>query len=213
VLDSLQDFVLVPENLEAIHALALEAQAEFETKRADRTASLTAERSKVATQIANITKAIAESGHSEALLQKLSTLESQRAQINAELNNLQPSAFRLPPSPMPEFAAVSQGFLNLIRKGTPEQVKTFVQSYVHKVTAERKEKEIRGTITYYYPPIVSPPNTPPGYLGEMPKGQRGNPFESAPTNGTMLPISSAPVGAPLYRQRFTIPFVFQKSRP
>lgn len=220
VLDSLKDFVLVPENLEAIHRLALQAQADFETKRIDRTESLTAERSKVANQIVNITKAIADKGHSQVLLDKLTDLEAQRAQIKAELNNLsiplattltQPDT--LPPYSKEHFAAVSQGFLNLLQHGTQEQIKTFVQGYVHKVTAERIGKEIRGTITYYYPPIVSPPNTPPGYLGEMPGGQRGSPFESAPTSGTMLPISSAPVGAPTYRQQFTIPFVYQSKRP
>ena len=222
VLDSLKDFVLVPENLEAIHNLALEAQAEFETKRAERTSSLTAERSKVATQIANITKAIAEKGHSQALLEKLTALETQRAQVNTELNSLsiplaatlkpvsknphREQSGTLPPYSREHFAAVSQGFLNLLKHGTQEQVKTFIHAYVHKVTAERKDKEIRGTITYYYPPLIEP------VLSGATEGSadEGPPFESAPTSVTILPISSAPVGAPTYRQQFTIPFVYQK---
>lgn len=224
VLDSLKDFVLVPENLEAIHTLAIEAQADFVTKRLERTSSLTAERSKVASQIANITKAIADTGHSQALLEKLSNLETQRAQINTELKDLSiPLATTLKPLPakppraqpgtLPQysrehFAAVSHGFLNLLKHGTQEQVKTFIQGYVHKITAERKDKEIHGTITYYYPPIISPlPSGEGKGEGEPP------PFESAPTSGTMLPISCSPVGAPTYRQQFTIPFVYQSKRP
>ena len=213
ILDSLKDFVLVPENLEAIHALALENQAQFQAKRLERASSLTAERTKIASQIANITKAIADRGPLAPLLDKLTELNAQRAQINTELNNLSiPLATPLKPLPpysKEHFAAVSRGFLNLLKQGTQEQVKTFIQGYVHKITAERKDKQIRGAITYYYPPLINEPILSPATEGSA---DEGPPFESAPTSDTMLPTSPAPVGAPTYRQHFTLPFQFKTTR-
>jgi len=187
VLASLKDFVLVPENLLAIHNLALEAQAEFETKRTERTASLTAERGRVASQIANITRAIADRGPLPPLLDKLTELTSLLAQINADLKTTVIPVMLTAPLTPEQLDSVSQAYLKLITTGTPEQIKTLLHGFIHKVTAERLGVEIHGTITYYYPPT------------------------SSPSNGTMLPVSSAPVGAPPYRQQFTIPFTFKRT--
>lgn len=204
VLDLLKDFILAPENLLAIHQLAIESQAEFQAQRAERNASLTAERGKISTQIANITKAIADTGSLPPLLEKLNELTSLRAQINADLKSLAIPLDILPPLSPEQIDSVSTGSRLLLQTGTPEQVKTFLQAFIHKVTAERTGKQIHGAVTYIYPPTSPLPSGEGKGEGEPP------PFESAPTQGHMLPTSSLPVGAPTYRQHFTIPFVYQK---
>jgi len=76
-----------------------------------------------------------------------------------------------------------------------EQVKQILQSFIHKILAKKTDGQITGSITYYTPPLADllrPPDPPPG--------------------DSMLPISSRPVGAPLYRQTFTHPIVCPKKK-
>lgn len=210
VLDLLKDFILSPENLLAIHQIATEAQADFQAKRAERNQSLVAERVKVSNQIANITKAIADRGSLPALLDKLTELTALRAQINADLKSLAIPQETLPPLSPAQSEAVSADSRRTLEQKRQEVIKTVLRGFVHKITAVRIGKEIRGTVTYYYPP------TEP-VLGGATGGSPGEgpPFDSAPTSGTISSTSSLPtrdshVGAPAYRQHFTIPFVYQK---
>ena len=191
ILQLLKDEILTPENLKAIHHVSLEARMKFEAEHQARAESLTAEKAKVAAQIANITKAIAERGPLQPLLDKLTELTAQRAQITADLKEASTPLQPLPHLADDQLVAVSKGFQRLVEKGTPDQVKTLLQAYVKSVIVERQGKRVHGTLTYYYPPP---------------------PFEFAPTGGIMLPISSLPVGAPLYRQAFTLPFSYETSR-
>lgn len=194
VLNTVKDFVLEPDNLQAIHQIATENYNEFESKRVDRSQILNEEKVKISRQIANITKAIAERGALKPLLDKLTELNSQRAQLNTDLQNSSAPLEPLPPLTPAEIAALSNSITERLSNAPPEQVKTILQALIHKVVAERKDKHITGSITYIYPP----------------------PFDFAPTD--TLSISFASVGAPtyrqpIYRQAFTVPFIASTKRP
>ena len=106
------------------------------------------------------------------MLDKVSELNSRRAQINTELQTLS-----VPLQPLPQFSdeqlvEASQKLLNTLATASPETIRPILQHFIAEIRAERKEKEIVGSVTYYYPP----------------------PFDIAPM-AEMLPIGSASMGA------------------
>ena len=135
-------------------------------------------------QIANITKAIADAGHSDALLEALKQKEGQRAQIRTELDELGIPIQKIPVRTQPEIDAASKAIIEALITAPVEQQRQLLRGIVHEVLAERDGKIIRGMITYYYPP----------------------PFDLAPT----LSMERDPVGALLYRQTFSYPFQTQE---
>jgi len=149
-------------------------------QRDERRSGLTQERTELSRQIANITKAIADAGHSDALLDALKQKEIQRAQIKVELDELGIPIQAVPHRTQPEIDAASKAIIEALINAPVEQQRPLLRGIIHEVVAERDGKIIRGMITYYYPP----------------------PFDLAPT----LPTESDPVGAHLYRQTFSYPF-------
>ena len=179
VLSTLTDYILIPENLAAIQEIAIKNQSAGETQRAERKSALSDERADLSRQIANITKAIADSGHSDALLESLKQKESMRAQVKMELEELDIPIQTIPHLSTPEIEAVSLALVEHLNHSPIEKRRQLLRGIVHDIIAERDGKHIRAFITYYYPP----------------------PFDSIPT----LSKSPDPVGAHLYRQLFTYP--------
>jgi hypothetical protein len=69
-----------------------------------------------------------------------------------------------------------------------------LQGFIHKIVVKKDAGQIVGAITYFTPiPSASPPFEIPPSAGK----------------GDNLPIGSCPLGAPLYRQIFTHPIIFQ----
>ena len=184
VLSTLTDYILIPESLSATHELAIRHQVEGESQRDERRSGLTQERTELSRQIANITRAIADAGHSDALLDALKQKEGQRAQIRAELDELGIPIQAVPHRTGPEIDAASKAIIEALIHSPIEQQRILLRGIVHEVVAERDGKIIRGMITYYYPP----------------------PFDLAPT----LSMERDPVGASLYRQTFSCPFQSQE---
>lgn len=167
-----------------IHQLVMRSYTKFESIRADRSKILTAEKSKLSSQIANITHAIADRGALPPLLDKLTELTSRRAQLNIEQKLLSTPVQPLPDLIPEQVAAVSESMIKLLTESPPEQVKLILPGLIKEIHAERKAKEIIGTVTYWYP----------------------FPFDFA-SKDEMLSTGSSPVGALPYRQAFTIPLI------
>lgn len=183
VLTALRDRILLPDNLIAINQLALTAQTQGEQDRAQRLTVNAAERKKTASQIANLTKAIAESGHSQALLDALTELETRRALLQTENAQLQTAFEPVPAYTEEQLRELSKTMVEKLNQAPPEQRRQVIRAFVRKITIERDGKTLRGLITYLSPPFPHPlPETGKGLI--------------------MLPISPLPVGAPLYRQHF-----------
>jgi DNA invertase Pin-like site-specific DNA recombinase len=182
VLSTLTDYILIPESLSAQQEIAIHNQTEGEIEHGEKKSVLHGERTELSRQIANITKAIADTGHSEALLDALKQKETQRTQVRTELDELDIPIQRVPHLTTPEIEAASQAIIQALNNSPPETQRQILRGFVSEVTAERDGNIIRGMITYFYPP----------------------PFDPAPTDP--LPIESAPVGAHLYRQQFTYAF-------
>lgn len=125
-------------------------------------------------QITNITNAIAETGHTRALLEKLEKLESEHEALLIEARTLDTETPPYEPLSKDDLATLSEKIIAQLETANPEQIRAILRGFIKKIRVQKKDGAIIGTITYYYP-----------------------------FNGTSLPISQTPVGAPLHRQAFT----------
>lgn len=104
-----------------------------------------------------------------------------------------PTIYLLPIQSVPrltqaQIQAASDKLIGRLQNGTLEERRQILRGILAEVRAERVGKQIFALVTYYYP-----------FTGESP------PFDQAPKDGTMLPISPAPLGAQLHRQLFSYP--------
>ncbi|MFZ5856729.1 MAG: recombinase family protein [Chloroflexota bacterium] len=192
VLHTLRDYILLPDSLAAMLEIERHATDHRETHRKERLAVLDAEKKKLSTQIVNITRAIAERGHSSTLLDKLTELEGQRAVIITEYTELTNTRFEAaPPLDPKEIEYLSLRLARLLTEAPAETARQILQTFIHEVRAKKENGQIIGTITYYLPPLAEllrPPDSEPP------------PFDTAPTDN-LLPIRSLPVGALVENRR------------
>lgn len=179
VLDTLIGFVLKPDNLAAIQEVAIENQTHGETERLARISERIQDRAAISRKIANITRAIAETGHSDALLKDLKILEGELVVIKKDLERLDIPIQPVPRLSKPQLELASQHLIQRLTSGTVEERRQSLRGIVESIRAERVGKKIFALVSYYYPP----------------------PFDEAP----MLPMSVVPMGAQLYRQLFSYP--------
>ena len=85
VLKIFAEYVLLPESMAEHQRIALQHQEEGEQNRIERRSALTSERGELLRAIVNITKAIGDAGHSDALLDALKQKEMTLGQVRAEL--------------------------------------------------------------------------------------------------------------------------------
>lgn len=201
VFDTLNQYILIPDVLEEMFTIEARSIDHIENRKETQLATLHAEKKKLASQIANLTRAIADKGHSEALLNRLTQLESQRAQINTEIRELEAlHIVKSPPLTRDQIVALSKTMQEKLTLSLPEQIRTILLDFVHEIRVHKNDQDqIEGTITYYLPSGSSPPFS--------------TPLPDSPGTGYNLPIDHAPLGAQLYRQTFTHPIVCPTKRP
>lgn len=183
VLSTLDEFVLQADNLAAMQSVARDNQLHAERDRSGRRQELHEEKAAVSRSIANFSAAIGAAGHSEALLKSLKESEARLAQIRKELDELQTPIEPVPELTREQIERASTRLRQKIRAAPLEEKRLHLKEIIAEVRAERAGDRIYALITCYYP----------------------LPFELAPMDGTMLPMSTAPVGAPRYRQLFSYP--------
>lgn len=190
VLSTLDEFILQPENIEAVQEIAIENQTDGERKRQARREDLHDEKRAVSRAIANTTAAIRDVGHSDALIKSLREDEGRLAEIKKELDQLEIPIEPVPNLTQPQIVAASTKLRKRLNDAPLEEKRLHLKEIIFEVRAERVENHIFALITYWYPiPEPSPP------------------FDIAPMDDTMLPMSRLPMGAPRYRQLFTYPAV------
>ena len=183
MLNTLTNYILQPENISAIQDIAIENQEHGETERLTRREQLQQDRATVSREIANITNAIANAGHSDALLKTLKTKEADLADINADFKQLDVPIEHIPRLTQLQIDTASKKLIDRLTHSPIEEKRQILRGLLKEVRTERTGKRIFALITYWYPP----------------------PFDFAPTAGIMLPIPHAPVGAHLHRQLFSHP--------
>lgn len=186
VLSTITEYILIPESIAAVQEIALQNQVHGEAERAERRSSLVDERTSLSREIANITRAIADAGHSEALLEALKQKESLRARVKKDIEQLEIPIEPVPDLTQPQIETASKLLVERLKHAPLETRRETLRGIVHEVVAVRDGPRVEAFITYYYPP----------------------PFDLAPTGG--LSMSLVPVGAHLYRQTFTYHAISEK---
>jgi DNA invertase Pin-like site-specific DNA recombinase len=198
ILDTLKEYVLIPEVLQAIQAqvAASEAQdlAGLELRRKEETRSLAGLRR----QLSRITDAIAESGHSRSLLDKLAGLEAEEAGSLAKLVQIDREAGARPLAEHldhQDLTDISTALLERLSSPDIVVVRSALRGLVERILVERDDDQVRGQITYYFPPEVSNKSPP------------------ADDDIISMSLSQPPLGAPVRRHRFQFPFSAPLTRP
>lgn len=196
VLTTLRDYILLPDSLAALYEMQKTSSNRNEERRIQRLEILRNERRKLSGQIANITHAIAERGHTQPLLDKLTDLEGRRAQATTESMELNGQHFDpLPVLTSNQIAMLSNNMVDALRHSSADLARQILRGLIHKIVVKKESGQLIGTITYFAPmPATSPPFDFP-----LPSG-----------TGYNLPIGVLPLGAPLFRQIFTHPIIFKK---
>lgn len=199
VTNTLTGYIFLPENLAEMFAIEQRTYAHHESKKQEQLQTLNAQKKKLNTNITNLTRAIAERGHSEALLNKLTELEAERAEINTQITELNKVQLQpAPPLSTEQIIALSKTLNEKLTLALPDEIRTVLLGFIHKITVQKDgDRKISGTITYYLP------TSPTLSAGE------GPPFDIplSPETGYNLPMESPTLGAQLYRQTYIHPII------
>ncbi len=109
-------------------------------------------------QIANTTAAIAAIGHSTALLEKLTELETEKALTQNELQRLKTQLISSPWLTLAQITDLGNSLAAAINKATPEQLKQIYLGLIETITVERSGDTLTGLIRFYLPPKQTSPS-------------------------------------------------------
>jgi DNA invertase Pin-like site-specific DNA recombinase len=177
ILDKVHQFFSDPQNLINVMTAFQEDNSNHQTLVDEELASTAAQLGPVRKAITNLTNAIAESGHTPALLKRLKASEAQETELLAKIEKLKTQI--IPPIIIPtieQARAAAHKIDQDLRSKDREFVHRILLGILHEVIATREKHHIYGTITFFHQP---------------PDKKKG-------TSKTVS-LSSAPVGAPLYR--------------
>jgi site-specific DNA recombinase len=183
VLSKVHQFFDDPQNLINMLTTFQADNSSYQTHLDEELASLTAQLGPVRKAITNLTNAISESGHSSALLKKLTASEALENELLSKLTHLKTQT--IPPIIIPT-TEQARAMTHKIKTDLQSKDRTFVHQIllgiIHEIVSTREENHIYGTITFFHIPE------------DKKKG----------TSKTVS-LSSAPVGALAYRKE--IPFI------
>jgi len=187
VLTTLRDYILLPDNLAIMVEMEQTSHGRREAQRILQLEGLRSEKKKLSSQIVNITRAVAERGHSQALLDKLTAVETQHAQLSNHIHELENIRFvPVPPLTREEIIAMAEIIAHTLFNAPADQVHQALLTFIHQIIVKKDASgNLSGSITYYTPRLAKPPEISPPFDLPLPSG-----------TGYNLPISSAPLGAP-----------------
>lgn len=107
--------------------------------------------------ITRITDAIIASGHSTALLERLTTLEHEQNQLITQIERLETDVGQITePLTQDELEQRAVRLKQLLKSKDPDQVRTLIHGLIDRITVARHNRQITGEIIYYYPPPKAP---------------------------------------------------------
>lgn len=159
VLESVHAYILSPEAIAA-------RQADLIRQHSDQTGEASAQRAELAARLAavrrsitRIVNAIAEIGHSPALVDRLRAAESEEGALRVRLNQL--DAWLLnPPEQITgeQIASYSAQLRTLLRSADADTRRQILNGFIERIVVERTGRLITGIIHYYQPPadLIAP---------------------------------------------------------
>jgi hypothetical protein len=144
-------------------------------------------------QIRRVTDAIAESGHSRALLDKLAVLEVEEAEIMARLVQIdRQKLVQAPSMSIQELGELSKNLMSQLYDADPASARQVLRGLIERISVERDGKELHGFMTCYFPPEA---------------------HNKAPPEDITASISLPSLGVPVRRHIFSVPLSAKIIRP
>ena len=149
VINTLREYVLQPEVQLANQQLIQDQQANKLKEIGEQKTDLVKRQSSVRRKLSNTTAAIAEAGHSPALLEALARLEAEAGELNAKISSLD----RQLSFPIPDY---DLNTLDTLRRALddpdPELLRQLLTGLVSRVIVDRDGTTVRGELIYFSPP-------------------------------------------------------------
>jgi DNA invertase Pin-like site-specific DNA recombinase len=181
VIDGLQAALTDPLLMNEIYALANSRQDAWQVERNRRRSEILRQRTRTRSQLAHLTAAIAEAGHSRSLLEKLSALEKDLTAAETELSSLDQ---QVPVTPqLPELVLASLKDLKTkLASLDLHQRQAILRQFISSVRVDRHDRHLVIQMDIYYPGKDLP-----------------TPFSSSPQTVAMI---RSPMGALLFSHSF-----------
>jgi len=191
ILDKVRLFFSDPQNLINVMVAFQKDNSSYQLHVDEELASLSAQLGPVRKAITNLTNAIAESGHTQALLKKLSASEALENELLAKIEKLKTQT--VPPIIVPTVEQ-AHALAHKINADLQSKDRTFVHrillGIIHEVISTREKKYIYGTITFFHLPNDKKKDT-----------------------SKTVSLSSVPVGAPTYRHSIAFEAILSTKKP
>lgn len=151
VLDELCDHILDPDHLVILQEEARNFRGQQKSIQENEIKIINNELGALRRKVNNVTKAIAEIGHSQALLKKLEDLEVRKILLETKIAEIKSQ--EIPEQPIPDLRLISKMLRPVIRKASTEEKKIILKGLIHRIDAirDKKNQNIQGVITYYLP--------------------------------------------------------------
>ncbi|MFH1636634.1 MAG: recombinase family protein [Chloroflexota bacterium] len=151
ILAEIANHITTPENIAHIRAVDAAEADQAAQRSTEQITALTAQSGTLQRKINNLIDAIADQGHSSAMLQRLNDLEQEFGAIKAQIQEIDQSASLPPPQQLPP-GDLSVRFNAALQNATLEQKRTILHGFIDRITVKRTDKrQISGTIYYYQP--------------------------------------------------------------
>lgn len=155
----LLEYILLPENLQAMQDQIQKSQAEQERKVEEKQAELSARLTGVRKRLANITKAIEESGSNRTLLDRMKVLDLEEAEILAAQSEMT-STQSVPQLTFEQIGERSENLRSILNSADLTLIQRILRGFIAKIVVERDGRDIRGVIFYYFPHIYTQRDPP-----------------------------------------------------
>lgn len=154
VVDALRDEWLTMPALSAAFEKLENQTSERRTQENQQRAQLTAELGEIRRQITNLSDAIADAGHSRALLKRLADLELQETDLLSRMAALENQALQDVPQITREQLVEQIKSLDIILQNMEnvQEKRNLLKHFIQRVDVDREASKLFGVITFFYPP-------------------------------------------------------------
>lgn len=158
VLDHIRNLISDPDSLAAAQSKQLDQYQQHVDEFPARRKEISLRLENLRRQISRLTDAVAEHGHSAALLDKLTALETQEYELKDELAQID-IIIQAKPEPLDEkrIQRLAQQFESVLAIGSPEEQRQALTGWIHRLVVDRVDKDhILVGLDVFIPPKSGP---------------------------------------------------------
>lgn len=166
VLSTICEYIYTPEALQALKEIGQAAFSDGTTQLREEKKRLVELLAGVRHRITNLTDAVADSGHSRSLLNKIDSAEVEEANLISQISEIDRDLSNQPSYPSEEQTTkLIRDSFAIIDSGDPQAINRLLHGFINKIIALQTDKTIKVEIQYFHPPkqVDDPPPEGPGF--------------------------------------------------